>query len=606
MQARSLLVVAGIFALCLPIFATTTITPTTTLTAETANNTSAAGSFATQSNGNEGATNISKVATRSLLYPNASTKIYAHFMGWFGTANHMNVGYTSDDPTEVNKQVTDALSRDLAGFILDWYGQNNSMPNNTAFTLMNEAESRNGAFAFAIMYDGGALTACHNTAGCDLTQQAISDLTYAFNNFETSSAYMLIGGRPVLFFFDPDRYGTLNWSLIASSVPGNSLFVFRNAGGFTHANTSGSFGWVNINTSNPNDWGQSYLDNFYSTGLSHPSEHTYGATYKGFNDTLASWGQNRIMNQNCGQTWLSSFSEIGKYYSSPGTQLESLQVVTWNDYEEGSELETGIDNCVSLTAALSGSTISWSASGSESTVNHYVVFISTDGQNLMDLAHVASGTHSLELAGYGFGPGTYTLYIKAVGKPSLKNQMSSAVTYTAGGDQPPVAVLSVSPLSGLAPLMVTASTTSSYDPDGTISSSIINFGDGTVVSGSAATHTYTAAGTYTVTGMVTDNAGLSSSAAQAVNITAPSGGVTISTPSNGATVKAPVHVVASASGSYPISRMALYVDGLQAYTVNAAKLNAYVSATKGRHIITVDAWDTKGSMFSSEVNVTVK
>jgi hypothetical protein len=61
---------------------------------------------------------------------------------------------------------------------------------------MNEAQSRGGAFHFGIMYDGGALGTCASTSGCDLTQQAINDLTYAYNNFEQSSAYMVSNGRP--------------------------------------------------------------------------------------------------------------------------------------------------------------------------------------------------------------------------------------------------------------------------------------------------------------------------------------------------------------------------------------------------------------------------
>ena len=97
----------------------TTVTPTTTLTAETSNNTSTAPTFAAQSNGNIGPANVSKVDTRTLLYSAASTKIYAHFMGWFGQSNHMSVGYTSSDPNQVNRQMADALSRGISGFILD-------------------------------------------------------------------------------------------------------------------------------------------------------------------------------------------------------------------------------------------------------------------------------------------------------------------------------------------------------------------------------------------------------------------------------------------------------------------------------------------------------
>src|ERR1041385_7155525 len=79
----------------LPVFAGTTFKTTTTLTAETGNNTSTATSFTTQTNGNIGAANISKVSTRSLLYPGSTARIYAHFLPWFGFGDHMNVGYVS-------------------------------------------------------------------------------------------------------------------------------------------------------------------------------------------------------------------------------------------------------------------------------------------------------------------------------------------------------------------------------------------------------------------------------------------------------------------------------------------------------------------------------
>ncbi|HVH86309.1 MAG TPA: hypothetical protein VM912_06265 [Terriglobales bacterium] len=386
-----------------------------------------------QTAGNEAAANVSKVDTRSLLYSGATTKIYAHFMAWFGQSSHMDIGYTSSDPNQVKRQVSDAMSRGISGFIEDWYGPNNSMPNATAFALKTEAESRNG-FVFAVMEDGGALNNCNSTSGCDLTGQIISDLIYAYNNFETSPAYMKIGGRPAVFFFDPDRFGTLDWQRVTSSVPGNPLLIFQNSGGFTHAQSSGSISWVMINTSNANDWMQSYLDNFYSAATGDPQGHAFGATYKGFNDTLASWTANRVVNQNCGQTWLSTFSEIGKYYSG-SSQLESLQLVTWNDYEEATEIETGIDNCLAVSASISGSQLSWSLSGagSENTIDHYTPFISIDGENLMALADIPAGTHSLDLSSYHFAAGTYKVYVKAVGKPSIKNQMSGAASYASSG-----------------------------------------------------------------------------------------------------------------------------------------------------------------------------
>src|SRR3954465_15741002 len=131
------------------------LTPTTTLSKESANNTSAPDSFSVQANGNAAAGNTSKVATKSLLYAGATTKLYAHFMPWFGHSNHMNVGYASNDSSQVKKQVDDMLSRGLQGAIIDWYGPRYTAEDQTTQLMKSEAESRNG-FEFAVMEDAGA------------------------------------------------------------------------------------------------------------------------------------------------------------------------------------------------------------------------------------------------------------------------------------------------------------------------------------------------------------------------------------------------------------------------------------------------------------------
>ena len=74
-----------------------------------------------------------------------------------------------------------------------------------------------------------------------------------------------------------------------------------------------------------------------------------GSVYAGFDDRLASWGKRRIINGNCGDTWLKTFSVAREYQG----RYSALQLLTWNDYEEGSEIEPGIDNCVSVRASAS-------------------------------------------------------------------------------------------------------------------------------------------------------------------------------------------------------------------------------------------------------------
>ncbi|MFB3916824.1 MAG: hypothetical protein ACE14M_08845 [Terriglobales bacterium] len=448
------IILAVVTAQAFSLAASLAVTPTTTLTAETSNNTSAANTFQSQTNGNVGAGNVSKVDHRTLLYSGASTQIYTNIMFWFGESNHMNVGYNSATAAQVQKQVDDHLSRGLTGTIVDWYGPGQSWTDTGTMLLKQYAETLPGSpFKFAIMEDKGALLGCANTPGCDVTQQLLSDLAYIYNKYFGSPAYMRIGGRPVVFEFGLERFN-INWDYVKANAPGNPLFIFQNTSGFTHAATGGAFSWVMINTSNPNDWEQSYLDNFYSTALSYPTQHAFGTAYKGFNDTLASWSLNRIMNQNCGQTWLNSWKEAGKYYSS-SRQLESFQITTWNDYEEGTEIESGIENCVSVSGSVSGNTLNWNISGNENTIDHYQVFISGDGENLMPLATVASGIHGLDLGQFGIDAGGYTVYVKAVGRPSMTNKMSPGIGYTVVGTPTSSPTFQVS----ASPSTATASTT---------------------------------------------------------------------------------------------------------------------------------------------------
>jgi PKD repeat protein len=592
-------------------FASTPVVPNTTLVIETGNNTSAASTFQSQTNGNLGASNISKAQVKSLLYPGFNGKVYAHLMGWFGGTNHMNVGYESNSATQVANQVTDMMSRGVDGAIVDWYGPTSTRVDGATKFLRAEAEKRNGKFQFAVMEDVGALQSCANTYGCDVTGKMISDLVYAYNTYETSSAYITYNSRPVVFFFGVEAY-SINWSRVIAGVPGNPLFLQRNAGTFTDPTFNGAYAWPSPTAGVPTDMGDSYLDYFYNTGVTHPAEYAFGTGYKGFNDTLAAWSAQRITNQNCGQTFLDTFTQIAKYYSV-NKQLFAVQLATWNDYEEGTELESGINNCVSISASAAGTKASWSITGSAATVDHYTVYLSTDGVNLMTVGDVPATQTSYDFSGYALAPGSYKVYVKAVGAPFMQNHMSSAVGLTIA-NQPPTARLTVTPTSGTAPVTVAASTAASTDSDGYIASSIINFGDGTVLTGSTASHIYSVPGTYTVTVTVTDNDGATSQATAAVTVAAApvaasapvTSGVTVSSPAPNSTNTTAVHFVASAKATTPVVAMMIYVDNVSKYLVGSSALNATLTLPKGTHAVTVQAWDSKGLVYKNSLTITTK
>lgn len=433
------------------------VVPTTTLAAQTANNTSAANGFSSQSNGNRGSRNISKVNVHSLLYGGATTKVYAHLLLWFGQSNHMNIGYSSTDSAQVKRQIDDMVSRGIDGVIIDWYGPNNAIDQATQL-VMAEAENHPG-FTFAIMIDAGAIE-WNSCQGCSPQQALVNQLQYIEQKYFPSPAYMKEQGQPVVTNFNLDLAYSIDWNAANAALSTHPFFIFQNNDGFSHTLSGGSYAWVMPTT---NDYGLGYLSNFYDTGMSFQNEHTVGGTYKGFNDTLASWGSNRIMGQQCGQTWLQTFSKINNLYNS-GKQLSDLQLVTWNDYEEATEIESGIENCSSISASTSANALQWNVKGDESTIDHYTVYISNDGQNLMALTEIAAGLHSLNLCGFPIPSGSYQLLVQAVGKPSLANQMSGTMSYSPSCGGPSTFTLTAAPLTIAIPVGASGNLTVTAKP----------------------------------------------------------------------------------------------------------------------------------------------
>ena len=108
--------------------------------------------------------------------------------------------------------------------------------------------------------------------------------------------------------------------------------------------------------------------------------------------------------------------------------------------------------------------------------------------------------------------GTYTVTLTVTDNQGATSSVSHAVTVTAA-NQPPVAAFTSSCSS-----LACAFTSTSSDPDGTISGYSWTFGDGQTSAAQNPSHTYAAAGTYAVTLTVTDNAGAANSVSHSVTV----------------------------------------------------------------------------------------
>jgi hypothetical protein len=463
---------------------------------------------------------VSKVPMWKLLYPTATskpaTKIYAETQGWFCTNNggasissaanadqcggHIDIGYDSNAVAHANAEVADMVSRGLDGAILDWSGSSSGLGESSHSTnvheinsgnltnVMKAAEATNGKFTFAVVEDEGMQACAGDTTvgptngkcpsplpaapnGCDVTKQIIADVTFIITNYVKSPAYQTLDGHPVIYFFGVDHAAadnckSIDWSAVRAGITytPSPVFVFEDAGGFTHAESGGAYAWpeptpiASYPGSDPFD-DASHLPGFYQAAAkaaNTPASYVQGGVFKGFDDVVVNgwvnWSSggdgNRYMGQQCGKTWLDSFAQAAKAYpaSSP---IAAIQIPTWDDYEEATEIETGIENYVDVTAKVSGSTLSWSIAASDNapadcttaleagftldqTLDHYEVYASTAPDSASAPLTLVAGdipttTTSLDLGGK-LPAGAQVLYVYAVGKPTLHNHLSPAVS----------------------------------------------------------------------------------------------------------------------------------------------------------------------------------
>jgi hypothetical protein len=184
------------------------------------------------------------------------------------------------------------------------------------------------------------------------------------------------------------------------------------------------------------------------------------------------------------------------------------------------------------------------------------------------------------------------LYVKATGAPTFQNKMSPPIAYHPG-DQAPNISLSLTQISSLTYAASVAVTS------GEIDHTTIDFGDGTMVTGAPASHTYGTVGTFVITAITYDAAGASAVALQQISVKPSSGGVTILAPANGATVNWPTMLVASADPGTPVSAMRVLIDGHQAYAADGDSLNTALKIFSGTHQISVQSLDRGGNITAS-------
>lgn len=266
---------------------------------------------------------------------------------WFGHPKHIDVGYSSQDPVTLVKQIEAAKKLGISGFVVDWYGDREPFIDK-AYALM-QSEAAEHDFSVAMMYDETDQD----------TEAATDDALVAFDSFHDkyltpgtagSSAYLTYDGRPVIFIFPKANH--TDWSRVRAEVNKWStppLLIFEYRKNPYDAAFDGFYAWINPGKEgwapDGSHWGGDYLRDFYKTMQSkYPDKIAVGAAWAGFDDRKAGWGLGRYMSQRCGQT-LAETIKISRESYPQSDPIPFLLIATWNDYEEGTAIERGSAKC---------------------------------------------------------------------------------------------------------------------------------------------------------------------------------------------------------------------------------------------------------------------
>ena len=96
--------------------------------------------------------------------------------------------------------------------------------------------------------------------------------------------------------------------------------------------------------------GRLFADFYTQMRSKYPDKIAVGAAWAGFNDSKASWSLGRRISQRCGQT-LTDTMALNREYYPENRPMPFMLIATWNDYEEGTAIERGLEKCTPQSVA---------------------------------------------------------------------------------------------------------------------------------------------------------------------------------------------------------------------------------------------------------------
>ena len=303
----------------------------------------------------------------------ASPQIMVHYMpwyaskpvsgewGWHWTMNHFDpdtiaddgrraiashyyplIGpYDSNDPHALEYHVLLMKFAGIDGAIIDWYGIKDHRDYAAIHRNTNHLITyiKKAGLSFAICYEDQTVKHLVND-GVLRESEALSHgkevLRWMQDHWFVADEYAKIAGRPLLLVFGPQYFKGTSWKELFSGLPQSPYFYTLNS---LQEGADGIFGWPPVHGGRvvpPATW-REYLDQLYANVEDEKA--VIGTAFPKFHDIYEEAG----VRTSYGYLDDQEGAVFGETLERAGEHTSLIQIVTWNDYGEGTIIEPTIE-----------------------------------------------------------------------------------------------------------------------------------------------------------------------------------------------------------------------------------------------------------------------
>jgi hypothetical protein len=251
--------------------------------------------------------------------------------------------YDSSSPAVIRYHLASMKAAGVSAIAVLWYGPNSDTDKCVPLILDEAQRQRMRVFICyeeKLNFPGYR----HPTTRADVVESATADLSYIITTYAPHEAYLKRNGKPVIEQFngsgtDP-RAGnrTLSpqeWTTIFSHLPGEVEYIRQNLDEAYHPLISGAYVWWD-----PGDYPATFAAHAAELQAAHRLNFFMSMVSPGFNDTgVWGWGNGPRVSKEYGLPVLDkTMSHALEHHP------ELVQLVTWNDFNEGTCFEPTVQN----------------------------------------------------------------------------------------------------------------------------------------------------------------------------------------------------------------------------------------------------------------------